>query len=178
MKYTKGSKTQLTANFKSSEFDCKCNGLCKETEIDESLVKVLQDIREHFGKPVTINSGYRCATHNKNVGGASSSQHLKGKAADIVVKTIEPIEVARYAESIGVTGIGLYDWGCHIDTRNSKSFWKTDEIIKVDTFMETPTIKSEYFVLIGPFDHKEDATSAASVLKKNYPEAVVVTAEK
>jgi peptidoglycan hydrolase-like protein with peptidoglycan-binding domain len=72
---------------------------------------------------VTINSGYRCVKHNKAVGGASKSKHLEGKAADIVVSGIEPIEVAKYAESIGVKGIGLYEWGCHIDTRTTKGFW-------------------------------------------------------
>jgi peptidoglycan hydrolase-like protein with peptidoglycan-binding domain len=55
-------------------------------------------------------------------------------AADIKVKGIEPLEVAKYCESIGVKGIGLYSWGCHIDTRTKKAFWKTDKQIKVDTF--------------------------------------------
>lgn len=43
--------------------------------IDEGLVVLLQCIREHFGKPVTITSGYRTASHNAKVGGSRSSQH-------------------------------------------------------------------------------------------------------
>lgn len=123
IKYLKGETAVLSKNFKSYEFDCHGSGCCDSTKIDTDLVGFLQMIRAHFGKAVTINSGYRCSVHNKKVGGASKSKHLEGKAADIVVSGIEPIEVAKYAESIGVKGIGLYEWGCHIDTRTTKGFW-------------------------------------------------------
>lgn len=123
-KYKKGAKTKLSANFNQSEFDCKGNGCCSETLIDESLVKSLQKIRNHFGKPITINSGFRCAKHNKNVGGASGSRHTKGQAADIVIKGVAPLEVAKYAEHMNMKGIGLYSNFVHVDTRQQKSFWK------------------------------------------------------
>ena len=84
MKYTKGESIQLSANFKSTEFDCKCKGYCAETLIDAELVETLQKIRDHFGKPITINSGYRCKMHNKNVGGVSNSQHLTGFSSFIL----------------------------------------------------------------------------------------------
>ncbi len=125
--YRKDYKTALSANFKSHEFACHGKGCCSKVLIDEKLVDYLQKIRDHFGKPVTINSGYRCAKHNKAVGGASGSNHTKGMAADIVVKDVKPAEVAKYAESIGVLGIGLYEVNdgnfVHIDTRPNKSFW-------------------------------------------------------
>lgn len=121
--YKKGISVKISDNFNSTEFDCHGNGCCRETVIDLEMVDILQEIRNHFGKAVTVNSGYRCKTHNKNVGGASKSRHLYGMAADIVVKGVEPIEVAKYAESIGVKGIGLYSWGCHIDSRDTKGFW-------------------------------------------------------
>ena len=44
-------------------------------------------------------------------------------AADIVVKGVKPLEVARYTESIGIKGIGLYSSFVHVDTRTRKSFW-------------------------------------------------------
>lgn len=132
--YTKGKAVQLSKNFKSTEFDCHGKNCCGITKIDSDLVGFLQMIRANFGVAVVINSGYRCKDHNKAVGGASKSKHLEGKAADIKVKDIEPLEVAKYCESIGVKGIGLYSWGCHIDTRTKKAFWKTDKQIKVDTF--------------------------------------------
>lgn len=126
--YTKGQKTQLSTHFVSTEFDCHGSGCCSTTIIDPQLVTYLEKIREHFGKPITISSGYRCATHNRNVGGATGSRHSKGDAADIVVSGVAPAEVAQYAESIGVLGIGLYETNSdghfvHIDTRTYKSFW-------------------------------------------------------
>lgn len=120
--YTRGSSIKLSSNFNSNEFDCKC-GKCKKTIIDKKLINSLQLIRNHFGKPIIINSGYRCTEHNKAVGGVSNSQHTRGKAADIVVKGIEPREVAAYAASIGVNGIGVYKTFTHVDTRANKAFW-------------------------------------------------------
>lgn len=126
--YRKGQSVKLSANFNSSEFDCKGGGCCSETIINPQLVKYLQQIREHFKAPITITSAYRCPTHNSRVGGAPGSRHSKGDAADIVVKGVAPREVAKYAESIGIKGIGLYETSAdghftHIDTRTSKSFW-------------------------------------------------------
>lgn len=126
--YTKGISTKLSTNFTSKEFDCKGVGCCSSTPINSQLVEYLQQIRDHFNKPITITSGYRCTTHNKNIGGATGSRHTKGDAADIVVSGITPAEVAQYAESIGIKGIGLYETNTdghfvHIDTRSTKSFW-------------------------------------------------------
>ena len=71
---------------------------------DEQLVEYLQDIRDHFGKAVNVSSAYRCETHNKNVGGATGSRHMKGQAADIYINGVKPAEIAKYAESIGILG--------------------------------------------------------------------------
>ncbi len=55
-----------------------------------SLINNLLDpIREAWGGPITVNSGYRCPVLNKAVGGASTSQHQKGEAADITVGSPE-----------------------------------------------------------------------------------------
>lgn len=126
--YKKGDTAELSKNFRVSEFACHGSGCCSVVQIDEKLVKILQQVRDHFGKPVTVTSGYRCPTHNKSVGGATASRHAKGQAADIVVHGVKPAEVAKYAESIGVLGIGLYETGkdghfCHVDTRTTKAFW-------------------------------------------------------
>lgn len=137
--YKKTDTSKLSANFKASEFACHGKGCCSTVKIDEKLVEYIQKIRDHFGKPVTINSGYRCSKHNKSVGGASGSRHTKGQAADIVVKDTAPAEVAKYAESIGILGIGLYEtskdgYFVHIDTRTSKSFWYGKKQAKRSTF--------------------------------------------
>ena len=49
----------------------------------ELSTKILQPIRNVYGKPIVISSGYRCTKLNKAVGGVSTSQHCKGEAADI-----------------------------------------------------------------------------------------------
>ena len=126
--FKKGVAVKLSAHFNSTEFDCHGSGCCSQTLINEQLIEYLEKIREHFGKPIIITSAYRCPTHNRNVGGATGSRHSKGDAADIVVSGVAPREVAKYAESIGVLGIGLYETSAdgfftHIDTRDYKSFW-------------------------------------------------------
>ena len=57
--------------------------------LKELAENVLQPIRDKWGKPLTVNSGYRCKELNKAVGGVSTSQHQKGKAADIEAGTNE-----------------------------------------------------------------------------------------
>ena len=133
---------RLTANFKVKEFACKC-GKCSTIKIDEKLVNFLQKIRDNFGQPVTINSAHRCADYNKKVGGASKSKHIDGMAADISVKGVKPAEVAKYAETIGVLGIGLYEtdkdgYFVHIDTRTTKGFWYGQAQAKRTTFGGNP----------------------------------------
>ena len=139
--YTKGKTTKITQNFASTEFDCKGKECCTQTIIDKKLIEFLQDIRSHFGKPVIINSAYRCAVHNKKIGGATESYHTKGQAADIYISGVKPIEIARYAEKIGIKGIGLYDTErdgkfVHVDTRTTKSFWYGQAQEKRHTFQE------------------------------------------
>ena len=146
--YAKGVVTKLSTNFKSTEFDCHGKGCCSETTIDDKLVEYLQKIRTHFGKPVNVSSAYRCPAHNKNVGGATGSYHAKGKAADIYINGVAPAEIAKYAESIGILGIGLYEtatdgYFVHIDTRTSKSFWYGQSQKHRDTFGGAATVKVE-----------------------------------
>ncbi len=141
--YKKGVKVQLSTNFKSTEFDCNGKGCCSKTLTDTKLVEHLQAIRDHFDKPVKIHSSYRCEIHNPKVGGVKSSLHIKGMAADIKVEGVEPAEVAKYAENIGVKGIGLYDTSkdghfVHIDTRDKKGFWFGHAQEKRTTFGGAP----------------------------------------
>lgn len=126
--YKKGIVTKLSKNFNSTEFDCHGNYCCSVTLINPVLVQYLQKIRDHFNAPITITSGYRCIQHNSNIGSGTGSQHVKGNACDIVVAGVAPAEVAKYAESIGILGIGLYETNAdgyfvHIDTRTVKAFW-------------------------------------------------------
>ncbi len=112
--------------FKRNEFRCKC-GRCGGYPVEPSweLLEILDKIRAHFGAPVHVNSGVRCATHNKNVGGATKSQHLYGTAADIKVTGVSPTKVAEYAETLlpNTGGIGIYSTFVHVDVRKTKSRW-------------------------------------------------------
>ena len=58
--------------------------------------EVLQPIREHFGKSVTVNSGYRSPESNAAVGGSKTSDHCKGQAADIEIDGIPNPELAKW----------------------------------------------------------------------------------
>lgn len=110
---------KVSANFKLYEFECNH---CGTVKISPELIEMVQKVRNHFGRPVTINSGYRCPTHNKAVGGAANSQHLYGTAADIVVSGVSPSKVADYCESFA-DGLGRYKTFTHIDCRGHKARW-------------------------------------------------------
>lgn len=126
----KDGAKHLSPAFRVREFRCRDGS--DAIMIDQTLVVLLQAIREHFGKAVTITSGYRTAAHNKSVGGAKSSQHLLGRAADIQVADTTVEAVAAYAESLMSDwgGVGRYPvkagrtkgW-VHVDTRPNKSRW-------------------------------------------------------
>lgn len=119
----KDGDKKLSTNFKVKEFACTDGS--DPIFVAPKLVEVLQKIRTHFGKPVSVNSGYRTVTKNKAVGGATYSQHLYGTAADISVSGVTPKQVAAYAETLlsGTGGIGIYSSFVHVDVRETKSRW-------------------------------------------------------
>lgn len=117
-----GSKV-LSKNFKIKEFKCKDGS--DEILIDaDFVINKLQKIRDHFGKPITINSAYRTASWNTKVGGAKNSYHMKGMAFDIKIAGVTPTDIAKYAEEIGVLGIIVYPTFTHVDSRTNKYFSK------------------------------------------------------
>ena len=114
---------QLSPHFRLSEFASK-DGADKVL-VDDALVDLLEQIREAAGGAVTINSAYRSPAHNAAVGGVSSSQHLYGRAADIVVAGASPLLVGQIAEYYldRRGGIGVYQTFTHVDTRAIRSRW-------------------------------------------------------
>lgn len=113
----------LSKNFSRHEFECKCG--CGYDTVDAELLVVVQDVRDYFGVPVTFNSACRCEKHNKAEGGSKNSQHLYGKACDIVVKDVDPKEVYEYLikKYYNKYGISLYDTFVHIDVRGYRARW-------------------------------------------------------
>ena len=112
---------KLTPNFSVAEFACHDGS--DTILIDTMLAYYLQKIREHFGKSVTINSAYRTPAYNASIGGASESQHMEGRAADIVISGVTPQAVATYANALGMGGIGIYKTFTHVDTRAVRARW-------------------------------------------------------
>jgi len=113
----------ITPNFKRSEFACQCN--CGFDDIDKRVPYILQQVRDHFGVPIRITSGCRCEKHNAAIGGSPRSQHMLGKAADFVVRGVDPGEVARYIDEQwpNTLGLGRYGTFTHVDVRRGKARW-------------------------------------------------------
>jgi uncharacterized protein YcbK (DUF882 family) len=114
----------LTRNFSRWEFACKCK--CGTQTIDYQLLCILQDLRNTLNRPITIISGHRCPIHNQRVGGASSSYHLRGMAADLIIENITPVQVFDFLNqslSENQFGIGLYNDFVHLDVRARAARW-------------------------------------------------------
>ena len=97
--WAKDGEKNLSPSFKVREFRCSDN--TDPIFIDSELVEILQKIRNHFGKPVNITSGFRTASKNATIKNAAKfSQHLYGKAADIWISGVTVEQIAAYAETL------------------------------------------------------------------------------
>ncbi len=115
----------LAKNFQVKEFRCRDGS--DTVFVAELLPIVLQALRGVTGRAVSINSGYRTASHNNTVGGAAGSQHLRGMAADISVKGMAPRDVAKILRQIMPDwgGVGIYarQGFVHVDVREQRVDW-------------------------------------------------------
>ena len=131
LKEEKRKMTKLTKNFNLSEFESKYGSKMPDDVLENVKVHAynLQTIRDFCNATVTINSAYRSPSHNKNIGGASKSQHLTGNATDITVKGFSPDQVADIIEgliridAIEEGGVGRYNTFTHYDRRGYKARW-------------------------------------------------------
>jgi uncharacterized protein YcbK (DUF882 family) len=121
----------LSKDFKLKEFSSR-DGSPFTPEVYQNLIQLaknLQILRDNVGKSITINSGYRSPVYNKKIGGASQSQHMRGTAADIVIKGMTPAQVANTIETLIMSGkmqqggLGRYPNFTHYDIRGTKSRW-------------------------------------------------------
>ena len=127
---------QISKNIYSHELKCKC-GKCNVTIQDhELIIEVVQSIcdriaADHGVEKVRLNisSAARCQPHNLAVGSNDESQHIRCNAMDINIfvggRRVPPHDVYMIANEIypDCCGIGLYDWGVHIDTRRIRARW-------------------------------------------------------
>lgn len=113
---------QITPHFKVREFACSDGS--DVVFVATSLVDILEAIRVHFGRPVTVTSGYRTVSYNAGLKNSSKkSQHCNGLAADIKVEGHTPKEVYNYVCSLlgDHGGVGIYNTFVHVDVRATKS---------------------------------------------------------
>src|SRR5690606_34712544 len=99
---------KLTANFTLAELTVTSTGLpnvptpAEEANLRALAEHVLQPLREAIGRPVLVNSGFRSERVNRAVGGAATSQHRAGQAADIRVPGMSSLELAREILRLGL----------------------------------------------------------------------------
>jgi hypothetical protein len=107
---------KLSPHFSSAEFACPCCGL---DAVAPALVAALEELRAKLGgQPIRVTSGFRCASHNAAVGGARSSQHLAGRAADVAVTGLTGVEIYDAARLVpAFRGFGVAGGYCHLDVR-------------------------------------------------------------
>ena len=87
--------------------------------LDRHLVGILWHIQHHYGRQVNVTSGCRSYSHNRRIGGARESFHLRCQAADIKVTGVGKDQLARYVRGLSDRGgVGLYchDASIHVDT--------------------------------------------------------------
>jgi uncharacterized protein YcbK (DUF882 family) len=116
---------KLTDHFRLAEFlrGGSMEGVTPDViENLRSLAQKLEGVRELFDAPVIINSGFRTKKHNAAVGGEKNSFHMRGMAADIVVKGVPAHEVqAKLKDWPG--GLGSYSKFTHLDIRPYRARW-------------------------------------------------------
>lgn len=114
--------------FNMSEFECRgyqrgeecCTGL-PDDGMSAVLLQKLDELREKIGYPIHVTCGYRCPSHNADVGGVYNSQHVLGTAADIYCDELTVDQLAEAAAEIGFDGIGRYydSEFVHVDCRDN-----------------------------------------------------------
>lgn len=115
----KAKGINVSPHFKDAEFACHEGGLVL---IDPRLPVLLEKIRAHYNKPITVTSGYRAPEYNAKIGGAKYSYHMKGMAADIKISGVSPKDVANVARKLGAGGVGTYPTFTHVDVGPVRSW--------------------------------------------------------
>ena len=111
----------MVANFTREELACKHCGLM---EIPQASIDRLQRVRDRYGKPMKLSSGYRCPAHNAAVSGTGTTgPHTKG-AFDVTVSGPEAFLLLTIALQEGFTGIGVSQKGPH-----EKRFIHLDDLV-------------------------------------------------
>jgi zinc D-Ala-D-Ala carboxypeptidase len=113
-----------TEHFSHKELACPC---CDVMGMDEEFLQILEAVRKEYGKPMILNSAYRCSKHNTAINAKSSSSHCLGLAVDIACKrSRQRYDLIRHLLK-HVTRIGIGDGFLHADNdlgnKSSNVIW-------------------------------------------------------
>lgn len=118
-----------------------------DPRIKESLRNKLVRVAEEFGDTLTITSAYRSPAYNEGVGGAKSSQHMKGNAVDVVMSSYNISERQRFIEiaiNQGITGIGVYNTFTHIDIGGKRAWGSSGSRRSLPRYPWAQTVLKKY----------------------------------
>ena len=149
-KYAYEDNPQLSLHFSAREFRCKCSSP-HTFQVSEQLISMLEQLYAALdcGK-IIVSSGYRCAAHDKAVGGNGAGQHTKGTAADVVCydksgSVISAKTVCCKAQDLGFGGIanitGAYT-SVHLDVRTGSRYYG-------DETKGTNTVTNNFYSYFG-----------------------------
>lgn len=126
----KDCEALATKDFYYREFDCHCdNASCNETKVDGSLLELIQLLRNKVSRPLIITSGFRCEKHQQDLRNSGMetakgvSSHELGKAVDLRCTTLSTEDLAKAAEEVGFTNIGVARNFIHLDVREGVRKW-------------------------------------------------------
>ncbi len=109
----------MTEFFPDYELECICG--CGLMNMNKDFMIALEIARKLADVPFTINSACRCETHNKKVGGKSTSSHLTGYAVDIATSSSKGrFKILQALVNSGFTRIGVANNFIHVDDDPSK----------------------------------------------------------
>ena len=125
----------LSKNFKVREFRSR------ESEVvlySERHVKVLQAIRDHYGKPLSLTNSHRTLSHNADVGGSIDSDHLYGKASDMYMSGVAASDLKNVVSKLAgfYSSVITYKKTNHVhlstDVNHKRLYHNGDIYVKVD----------------------------------------------
>lgn len=109
MSYTADTwPTDRWPNFAFTEMACQETGECR---IDETMMDRLQQLRDNYGFPLTITSGYRSPRHSIEAAKETPGTHAKGRAVDIACNGVEALDLIEEALEVRFTGFGVQQKG-------------------------------------------------------------------
>jgi len=109
-------------NFQPAEFACRH---CGQLYFDSRIFDAIQRVRAYMARPLRINSAHRCSVHNRRVGGAAHSRHLR-LALDVDASDMDERQRRRLfarCREAGFDAFGFYATFLHVDDRSGRRWW-------------------------------------------------------